>query len=103
MCSPGPKTGARRSLGPLTVIAELSFLPSRPAQEQSLEEKQLWSREDTGSCSAPAMRQGYAKEGEAKKTSGPCKGGLLGRIAQAQAGSGSGTLQGHLVCSHWDP
>lgn len=85
MCTPGPKIGARRSLGSLTVIAELSFRPSRPAQEQPLEQKQLWSREDAGSCSAPAMRQGYAKEGEAKKTSGPCMGGVFGRVAQAQA------------------
>lgn len=84
VCTPGPKIGARRSLGPLTVIAELSFLPNRPAQEQPLEQNQLWYREDAGSCSAPAMRQGYAKEGKAKKTSGPCMGGVFGRIAQAQ-------------------
>lgn len=31
------------------------------------------------------MRQGYAKEGEAKKRLRLCKGRALGRVAQAQA------------------
>ena len=84
MRSPGPKTGARRSLGPLTVIAELSFLPSRPAQEQSLEEKQLWPREDTGSCSAPAMRQGLRQRRRGKEDAGAVQGRRARSIAQAQ-------------------
>lgn len=100
MRSPGPKTGARRSLGPLTVIAELSFLPSRLAQEQSLEEKQLWPREDTGSCSAPAMRQGLRQRRRGKEDVGAVR---ACSEHCAGAGSGPGTLQGRLVCSHWDP